>query len=173
MTQGVINEPVVEYFTIVDAYGIPVSGVDPGEITSYVYNPSDSEVSGSVSESFTELGAGNYKYTFTPNAVGRWYVMLTHPTYFPWGKNDDVEVHTGDISDIYNNVIKTLGLVHHNIYIDNAEYDDLRNMTAARVRIYSDAASVGTDSNVVETYRIEAESLDAGQFTYWKQVVTP
>ena len=46
----------------------------------------------------------------------------------------------------------------------------MRNMIAARVRIYSDSSSVGSNSNIIETYRIQAESLQQAQFTYWKQV---
>jgi len=46
-------------------------------------------------------------------------------------------------------------------------------MISARVRIYSDAASVGTSNNVIETYRITADGTECGQFTFWKQVVDP
>ena len=44
-------------------------------------------------------------------------------------------------------------------------------MISARVRIYSDAASVGTSNNVIETYRITADGTECGQFSFWKQVV--
>jgi len=171
MVLGVINKPVNEHFTISDRNGNLISGVDSTTLTVYVYDPSASEVTSSVSGSFTELGDGNYKYTFTPDSNGTWYVVVTHPTYFPWGKTDDVQVYDNDISAIYNDVVKTLGLVHHNIYIDDATYDEFGNMIGARVRIYSDSASVGSSSNVIETYRIEADSEACGQFTYWKQVV--
>ena len=43
-------------------------------------------------------------------------------------------------------------------------------MISARVRIYSDAASVGTASNVIETYLITADATACGQFNYWTQV---
>ena len=171
MLQGVINEPVTEHFTIADSNGNLVTGVSPASITLYVYNPTGTEVSGAVSGSITELGDGNYKYVFTPNSQGTWYVVATHPTYFPWGKTDDVQVYNADISDIYNSVVKTLGLAHENIFIDEAIYDEYGNMVSGRVRIYSDAASVGTNSNVIETYRIEADGTECGQFSYWKQVV--
>jgi len=43
-------------------------------------------------------------------------------------------------------------------------------MTAGRVRIYSDATSVGTDVNVIETYLITADGTECGKFNYWAQV---
>jgi hypothetical protein len=171
MLQGVINEPVTEHFTIADSNGNLVSGVNPVTITLYVYNPGGSEVSGSVSGSISELGDGNYKYIFTPNFQGTWYVVATQPIYFPWGKTDDVQVYNSDISDIYDSVVKTLGLTHHNVFIDEPIYDEYGNMISGRVRIYSDAASVGTNNNIIESYRIEADGTECGQFSYWKQVV--
>lgn len=171
MIQGVLNEPVSEHFTVADANGNLISGIPPVQFTLYVYNPSGSEVSGSVSGSITELGSGNYRYVFTPNTEGTWYVNATHPTYFPWGKADDIQVFNADLSDIYTSVAKTLGLSKHNMYIDDPTYDEYGNMISARVRTYTDKASVGTASNVLETYRIEADGTECGQFQYWKQVV--
>ena len=173
MITGVVNQQVEECFTVADNSGNLISGIDATAFTTYVYNPSNNEVSDFVSESIIELGNGSYKYLFTPDTVGTWYVVLTHPTYFPWGKLDDVQVYTSDFSAIAADVQKTLGLVHHNFYIDDPTYDESGNMIAARIRIYSDAASVGTASNVIETYRIEVDATECGQFTYWKQVVSP
>lgn len=174
MVQGVVNKQVEEHFTVSDREGNLVPGIDTtAEITTYVYNPDGLEVSASVEDGFVELGNGNYKYLFTPDVEGTWYVVLTHARYFPWGKTDDIQVFTGDMGDVYASVIKTLGLVHHNVYIDEPTYDEHGNMISARVRIYSDAASVGTSSNVIETYRLEADGTQCGQFTYWKQVVSP
>jgi hypothetical protein len=81
-------------------------------------------------------------------------------------------VFNTDLTTIYDAVEKALGLSRHNMYIDDPTYDEHGNMISARVRTYSDAASVGTSSNVIETYRIEADGTECGQFTYWKQVVT-
>ncbi len=170
MLLGVINKQVDQHFTITDKNGNPVPGVDTtGTIETLVYDPAGNEVSSSVNEGFVELGDGNYKYLFTPNTTGIWYVALFHATYFKWGKTGDVQVYSGDISDIYESVIRTLGLVHHNIYIDNPTYDEHGNMTSGRVRIYSDAVSVGTNNNVIETYLITADGTECGKFTYWEQ----
>ncbi len=173
MLQGVLDELVSEHFTIADSNGDLVTGVAPISISLFVYNPSGGEVSGSVGGSITELGEGNYKYTFTPDVIGTWYVVATHSTYFPWGKTDDVQVFNVDIDDVYVSVEKTLGLSRHNIYIDDATYDEHGNMVSARVRTYSDPASVGTSSDVIETYRITSDGTECGQYTFWKQVVGP
>lgn len=170
MILGVINRPVEEHFTVADASGNLISGIDSTTFTVHVYDPTAAEVTLSVSGSFIELGNGSYKYVFTPDSNGTWYVVVTHPTYFPWGKTDDVQVYDNDLSAIYNDVVKTLGLVHHNFYIDDATYDDFGNMVSARVRIYNSASNVGTNAGVIETYRIEADAQACGQFTYWKQV---
>ncbi len=173
MLQGVLNQPVSEHFTIADSDGNLVTGVLPASITLFVYNPSGTEVAAGVSGSISELSDGNYKYIFTPNALGIWYVVATHPTYFPWGKTDDVQVFNINLDDIYNAAEKTLGLSRHNMFIDDPTYDEFGNMISARVRTYTDAASVGTASNVIETYRITADGTECGQFSFWKQVVGP
>jgi len=170
MIHGEKNIPVDECFTVSDRNGNLITGIDSTSFTVHVYDPTNAEVTSSVSGFFTELGHGNYKYTFTPNLNGVWYVNVTHPTYFPWGKNDDIKVDEGSQTEIYNAVIRTLGLVHHNIYIDNTSYDEHGNMTAGRLRIYSDAVSVGTNNNVIETYLITADGTECGKFSYWEQI---
>jgi len=65
---------------------------------------------------------------------------------------------------------KTLGLLHENIYIDMPEYDADNNLVSARVRIYSDPSSIGTDNNVLSTYSITSPSDGPGKFKYWKQM---
>jgi len=170
MILGVINEQTEEHFTVSDRNGNLISGIDATAFSTFVYNPNNAEVSNLVSESIVELGNGSYKYLFTPNQLGTWYVVLTHPIYFPWGKTDDVQVYRGDMSDIYDSVVRTLGLVHHNFYIDQTTYDEYGNMISARVRIYSDSVSVGTDLNVIETYMITSDGTECGKFNYWAQI---
>jgi hypothetical protein len=60
--------------------------------------------------------------------------------------------------------------VHHNFHIDQTQYDEHGNMIGARVRIYSDSASEATNSNLIETYKIESDAEACGQFSYWLQV---
>lgn len=173
MIHGVKDQPVKERFTVSDSHGNLISGIDTTAFTAYLYTPDGVEVAGTKSDSFNELGDGNYEYVFTPNANGVWYVNVINSEYFPWGKNDDIYINESDLTGIYEIVRRTLGLVHHNIYIDDPIYDEYGNMISARVRVYSDTASVGTGSNIIETYKIEADGTQCGQFSFWKQVVNP
>ena len=67
-------------------------------------------------------------------------------------------------------VDKILGLVHQNILIDQTVYDEYGNLESARLRIYEDSASVGTNNNVISTYQITSASTQMGRFTTWQQV---
>jgi len=167
---GVLNQIVNEHFSVSNVYGTPLPGIPVIEFVAQVFDPDGNNVTGIVGGNFIELGAGHYKYQFTPNSLGTWFVDVSHPVYFPYGKTDDVQVYSGDLTDIYESVRRTLGLVHHNFFIDEPLYDDYNNLISARVRIYSDAVSVGTDLNVIQTYRIESDGGEPGKFTYWSQV---
>ena len=85
--------------------------------------------------------------------------------------DDFSPIYTEDlqISIDETKIDKILGLVHQNILIDNTTYDEFQNLETARVRIYSDSASLGTASNVIASYRITAVSYDVGRFTTWTQ----
>lgn len=63
------------------------------------------------------------------------------------------------------------GLSQQNVYIDQCIYSSTYGgLESARMRIYDEAANVGTASGVIATYILEANIVGAGQFTYWKQV---
>ena len=68
------------------------------------------------------------------------------------------------------NIMKVLGLVHQNILIDNTNYDASGNLISARVRVYSDSASVGTPNNVLATYQMNCNSSGPGKFATWSQI---
>lgn len=167
---GVLNQIVDEHFSVVNSYGELVSSIPLVQFTPRVYDNLGNDVTPAVGVGFAELGNGHYKYQFTPNALGTWYVTVIHPVYFPHGKTDDVQVYTADLTTIYETVRLTLGLVHHNFYIDDTTYDEYNNLIGARVRIYSTPASVGSDLDVIQTYRIESDGREPGRFTYWSQV---
>ena len=93
----------------------------------------------------------------------KWYVSNTKED-FPIFVIEEIYIDT-----IEEKVSKILGLVHENIVIDNADYDVYDNLVSARLRIYSDAASIGTENNILGTYKITAQPNGAGKFLYWKQ----
>jgi len=78
-------------------------------------------------------------------------------------------IQTGiDNQDI--KIDKILGLVHHNIHIDQPVYDRWDNLIGARLRIYSDPASVGSSVNVISDYLISSTGTGNGKFSHWQQV---
>jgi hypothetical protein len=131
-----------------------------------------------------EVGDGHYQYDFTTYDIEQNYaircdggVILADNERYSYAGNENY------VDDIWNyppsaaavtgmgNMLKRLlGLMHENIYIDNPIYDNNNNLTSARIRIYSDAASVGTAFNVIGTYEITAPSDGAGRFFSWQQV---
>lgn len=86
---------------------------------------------------------------------------------------------TDDFSSVYtedlqinidkNKIDKILGLVHQNILIDQTGYDIHGNLSNARVRIYKDSDSIGTNNNILATYQILSISTETGKFTTWTQ----
>jgi hypothetical protein len=84
--------------------------------------------------------------------------------------NTNILAVSASIVDVSNDLKRLLGLTHENIFIDNPVYDGDCNMTSARVRIYSNPASVGTANDVIGTYTITAPSSAPGKFITWSQV---
>ena len=148
--------------------------------------------------SMTEVGDGWYQYNFTSYDKDIDYVircdggvLLSASERYTYAGNenyiDDInetvsqnvsasnleitDIST-NITNISNDIKRLLGLVHENIFIDNPSYDTDGNLISARVRIYSNSASVGTANDIIGTYQISAPSNLPGQFTSWKQVRT-
>jgi len=65
---------------------------------------------------------------------------------------------------------RLLGLAQENSYFDNMTYDSYGRRTGARIRIYSNAASVGTASNVVATYQMAATYDSQGRLSTYEMV---
>jgi hypothetical protein len=145
----------------------------------------------------TEISDGWYKYDFIKYNYQREYVVvvdggstLNDGERYSSTANDNSLHDVGKIvwdaqtsnhivpgsfgvllQDISNNLKKALGLMHENIFIDLPVYDTDNNLVSARVRIYSDAASVGTGNNVIGTYLISSTGEGPGKFTNWSQIL--
>jgi len=160
--------------------GLPATGLIP-KLTGYDLFD-NSIVLNAVDMS--EVGNGIYKYDFTRYDNSKDYsfisdggVTLSDYERYADGDSDDSgeidqiyqKLPTGQIADS-DDMKRVLGLTHHNIFIDLPTYDDDNNLIGARVRIYSDAASVGTTNNVLTTYVISSDGDGCGKFTNWKQI---
>jgi len=72
--------------------------------------------------------------------------------------------------ELYNDKLdRILGLSHENTSIDQTAFDQYGNLESARLRIYKDASSVGTDSDIIAEYEINANTTDIGRFNQWTQ----
>lgn len=76
---------------------------------------------------------------------------------------DQVVATDSGIDDLASNLLRVLGLVHQNVFIDNTIHDAYGSLVAARVRIFDSQANVeaATDggsetTGLIATYEIDA-----------------
>ena len=146
---------------------------------------SDATVTYSIFDStWTEIISGG---TVTYNETLGSYIDVINPTtdwpsqqegiYFVyWTISNTTEDYPNNATEEFyiesydNKLDRLLGLSHENCYIDNPIYDKWDNLESARLRIYSDSSSVGTDNNIIGTYQITADTFNMGKFNTWKQI---
>ena len=158
MIFGIVGEEVYENFSVTDGDNTLVSGIPNTEFTADLYDPVAN--TSSVTVSITELGNGHYRSEFIPDKTGTWYIIVYHDEYFPWGKSDDVLVYNNDFDKIADDLTRVLGLTQENYYLDETAYTSYQGaklLTGGRIRIYSNASSVGTINDVMATYKIESD----------------
>ena len=82
----------------------------------------------------------------------------------------DSEWSTADVSALATDADMQIALclMQRRYAIDNPTYDSNNNLTSVRIRLYSDAASVGTDNNVLETLTMAATFSGAGKVTTYQ-----
>jgi len=169
--KAVFDKPIVFTLQLINSYHLPETDATVSYVildnTLAIIIPSRSATYNTTTNSYTDTLTPSISWT--TQSLGSYLVV--------WSVSNTVEefsaIYTEDLT-IYideTKIDKILGLVHQNILIDNTIYDSFGNLTDARLRIYSDSASVGTNSNVLATYTINAVTTEAGQFSHWKQVV--
>jgi len=128
-----------------------------------------------VSEQSTVFNSTTKSYIDTLDVSVLWADQEVGSYLIVWSVSDTDDdfapIYTEDlqINIDETKIDKILGLVHQNILIDQTGYDEHGNLASARVRIYSDSVSVGSNNNVISTYQITAVSTDVGKFTTWVQ----
>jgi len=95
------NELAVDAFMVADKKRNPISGIAPGAFTVELYDPTGSEVSGTITVTISELGGGAYRTSFTPNSVGNWMLVVKHSTYFKAGKSENYRVFNRLFDDLF------------------------------------------------------------------------
>lgn len=165
-----INEVFYDRLFVMDSSGDGVTGLVNANFTKTLHK------SGSVTTetiTVTEQSSGYYYITFTPESTGTYSYLITNATYQPEGwyndilvrsySNDDIKAET---STVATNVLRALGLMQENIYLDTQVYDASSNLTSARMRTYSTSGDVGTDTNILATYTITATYTGTDLTTY-------
>jgi hypothetical protein len=81
---------------------------------------------------------------------------------------DGTVTEAGAANAVWSNAggLRVLGLMQENYYMDQTSYDGSGNLTSARLRLYTQASSVGTDSDVMATYTVTATFTGSELDTY-------
>jgi hypothetical protein len=159
--------------------GVPKTGLSPTinirEVPTGVL-----VISGS---NMMELGDGSYYYDYVNYDFEKNYsircdggsdLAYTERYTFAGNENyiDDVEnmfdTNT-TLLGIKTELTRVLGLVQENYYLDQMVYSTYQGaqlLTSGRIRIYNDAVSIGTDSNIIAIYNITANWIDDKLQTY-------
>ena len=142
--------------------GVPKEGLTP---LISIYNITDG-VMEVENGTMIEVGGGFYKYEHSVG-IGKEYSSICDSVTLTGNERYAI----GEIESTKFDIKRLLGLVHENLLIDNASYDKYGNMKEARMRLYSDSVSVGTENNIIATYRITADAKAAGKVNTWKQTL--
>lgn len=162
MITGRLGQLISDNFTVVDINDNPVSGLLDGDFVKKLYNPSGIEVSGTIPVTITDLGNGDYKTEYTPNVVGNWYQKVSNSIHFPWGKAESIQIFINDVDTLGQMLLRVLGLVQENQMTECITYNSKSMMTVGRITTYSNPASVGTASDILAIYDIEADYFPDG-----------
>jgi hypothetical protein len=163
-----IKKDVINYdnFIVLDEDNNEIAGLTSGDFTIKLYNPSGTEVSGSITVSIAELESGLYRASFTPNTTGNWLLVIYHTTYFPYGKATDYEC----VDALFDDVQLILGLVQSNFRITSPVYNANHLLTSATIKIYSNASDCTNDTNALATYSMTAVYNANNEMTAYKVV---
>lgn len=119
---------------------------------------------GTVTDNSTGTAMVNTDDLINPDVITR--KVWDEPTT----GHQDPGTFGGDLKDGFVVIARALGLSQENQYLDQTtytEYSGQQLLTSGRIRIYTDAASVGTANNVLATYTIAA-TYNAGRLQTYK-----
>lgn len=140
------------------------SGIDAGAVADSIWNAqlSDYQQTGSTGEALDAAATASGISVDTEEIADA-----------VWDESTSEHVIAGSfgklVDDVAINLIRTLGLVQENYYLDNTvytTYSGIKLLTSGRLRIYSVAGSVGTASDVISTYQITSTWTDTELDTY-------
>lgn len=139
-----------------------------------------------IAVNLAHFAEGLYEVDYTPPALGAFNVVYTvyedssrlipNPLYSK--ELDQLLVQRdalGVLDSLVERIIRLLGLVRENAFIDNTVWDDCDQMISARFRIFDSAAATnaatdGGSESAIETYQITAEYEAAGRMKSYRMV---
>jgi len=87
----------------------------------------------------------------------------------PFGNISETGEYITTLNSIESYIVRMLGLMQENYYLDNTSYvsyNGIKLLTTCRIRIYSNADSVGTNNDVIATYQITSTWNDDEMTSY-------
>lgn len=159
MKNIVRDQIAYDEFIVLDKKNVPVTGLVDGNFTKILYDPDGNEranTTGGVAVTVNELGNGAYRLNFTPDKNGNWFLIVYHATHFPWGKGENYIASESSIASIAEDLKRVLGLVQENYRVFETQYDNRRNMTYGKIRIYPTPTDVDNNTNPIAEYEVVA-----------------
>ncbi len=95
-----VSTLITDDFIVLDSGNNRITGIAPEAFTVKLYDPTGSEVSGTVTVTIVELAQGNYRLSFTPTSTGDWKIDIAHATYFPEGQHQNYPVFNENIDTL-------------------------------------------------------------------------
>jgi len=99
-----INTNYDDTFDVWDSSGTPVTGLVQSDFTVYIYDPTDTDVTSTITWSISELGHGLYEFSITPVLEGRYSAKIIHATYLPSGLHNTFQVNDSTFDTIEDKI---------------------------------------------------------------------
>jgi len=162
MILGRVKTDIFDDFTVTDQNNKLITGINPTTFTAHLFNNTNNngKTTSVVPVTIFSTGHGHYCFWFIPNRSGLWILTIYHSIYFPQGKTYNIQIFANNFDTITTLITYVLGLTREDFYIDNIEYDNNKNLTSSRVRLYTTSANVGGDNGVIREYNMIATYID-------------
>jgi hypothetical protein len=108
----------------------------------------------------SHIDGGLYGASYTPSEEG--YLSVVYRFFYDAGMtipaDYDLESEAIEVSSDKTNILRILGLLHHNATVDQQDYDDAGNLKFARVRSYKtpDDRLLGGLTGLLFTWLVKA-----------------
>lgn len=126
---------------------------------------------------------GRYEGNWIPSSVGSYTALFivyadvarTVESILYTREAEQIFVTSSDVDDLASMLIRVLGLVHENVFIDNTTYDASSMLLTARLRVFAtraeaQAATDGGSELSRETYTVDAAYEGVGRMRQYRMV---